>query len=167
VIESGGPLPAVLDTFYWTAAHRADVAANSLALFRIVVPRAVEAEITRVSTDDPRREYPYTTLFLQLRDKMLEPPPDAPAPLEMFGGGEAEAITLAQHLGIALLINDHRPREFARALRIPTITVPTMILTLCARGVISKRAATRKLDLIEPITSASIIGPARASLETL
>ena len=71
VDSSARPL-AVLDTSFWTLAYRAEVAANCLDLFQIVVPRAVESEIRAIQADAPRREYPYATLFRHLRDKPIE-----------------------------------------------------------------------------------------------
>lgn len=93
---------SVLETSFWTSACRAEVAANCLDLFRIVAPHAVETEIRGVQAGTPNREYPYTTLFRHLRGQMLDPPADAPDPLDRFGAGEAEAITVARHLGAVL-----------------------------------------------------------------
>jgi hypothetical protein len=49
-----GRVLAVLDTSFWVAAYRAEVAANCLDLFEIVVPHAVEAEIRSVQVVAPR-----------------------------------------------------------------------------------------------------------------
>jgi hypothetical protein len=88
-------LPAVLETSFWTAAYRAEVAANTLDYFALVVPGAVEGEIRRGVASHAAREFPYATLFRHLRDMMTDPPDQRPAPLTLFGPGEAEAITLA------------------------------------------------------------------------
>ena len=80
---------AVLETSFWTAAYRAEIAANCLDLFEIVVPRAVEAEIRSIDPADPRREYPSTTLFRHLRGQLLDPPPEVPTPLARFGPGRS------------------------------------------------------------------------------
>jgi hypothetical protein len=65
-VTSGTPdLPlAVLDTSFWTNGCQAEVVANCLDFFRIVVPRAVEAEIRAVQADAPRREYPLPRSFV-------------------------------------------------------------------------------------------------------
>jgi predicted nucleic acid-binding protein len=152
---------AVLDTSFWTIGYRAEVVANCLDLFEIVVPHAVEAEIRAVQEDVPRREYPYATLFRHLRGQMLDPPTDAPSPLSRFGAGEAEAIPLAQHLNARLLVNERPATTYARSLGIRITSVTTVILTLWLQGVISTRAARRKLDLIAGNTAPDIIAQAR------
>lgn len=143
-----GRVPAVLDTSFWVAAYRAEIAANSLDLFEIVVPRAVEAEIMAVQAAAPRREYPYATLFRHLRDRMRSAPAQLTDPLPLFGPGEAEAIALARELGVLLLINEHRAADYARNLGTLVVTVPAVIVALRAEDVISDRAARRKLALI-------------------
>lgn len=155
----------VLETSFWTAACRAEVAANCLDLFQIVVPRAVEREIRH--SPDPTREFPYATLFRHLRDRMQDPPADAPPPLSLFGPGEAEAITLAIHLKARLLMNEHRATRFASAQGVRVVSVPAVIVRLCDQETISRRAANRKLDLIEPITNATLIEDARELLDLL
>jgi predicted nucleic acid-binding protein len=158
---------AVLDTSFWVVAYRAEVAANSLDLFEIVVPRAVEAEIRAIQRSAPRREYPYATLFRHVRGQMLDPPRDAPPPLTSFGPGEAEAITLADHLQALLLINERRAARYAANLQIAVVTVPALIVALRALDVISDRAARRKLALIEPVTAREILDQALQALDTL
>jgi len=156
---------AVLETSFWTAAHRADVAANCFDLFEIVVPRAVEREILR--PEAAPREFPYSTLFRQFRERFRDPPPDAPPPLRMFGPGEAEAIPLALHLSADLLMNEHRAARFAEARGVWVVTAPMVIAMLYRLGVISWRAADRKLDLVKPITSPAILERGRRLLAEL
>ena len=158
---------AVLETSFWTAAYRAEVAANSLDLFAIIVPRAVEAEIRSARPSAPRREHPYSTLFRHLRSQMADPPTRDRDPLPIFGAGEAEAIPLALQLGIPLLINEYRGAQHAMRTGITIVTVPSVIVVLRAQDVISDRAARRKLELIEPITAASFISDARRALDRL
>ncbi|HZV50824.1 MAG TPA: hypothetical protein VFD49_13775 [Candidatus Dormibacteraeota bacterium] len=160
-------LRAVLDTSFWTAAWRADVAANCLDLFEIVVPRAVEDEIRANDPLFPRGEFPYATLFRHLRDKMLDPPDPEPERLPDLGRGEASALALAQALGVPVLVNEHRARKLAANLGIDTITVPAVIVALYGLGVISDRAAWRKLRLIEAITAAAIVHEAATALSAL
>jgi predicted nucleic acid-binding protein len=158
----------VLDTSFWTGGYRAEVVANCLDLFQIVVPRAVEAEIRSPEAGaPPQREYPYVTLFRHLRDKMLDPPDDAPPPLNRFGAGEAAAITLARHLGAPLLINEIRASTFAAGLGIMVFTVPALIVWLRRRDVISDRAARRKLELIVKNTAHDLIDEATLNLDRL
>jgi predicted nucleic acid-binding protein len=160
-------IPAVLETSFWIAAYRAEVAANCLDLYAIVVPPAVEAEIVSVQPSAPRREFPYSTLFRHLRPQLLDPPQLVPAPLPVFGPGEAQPIPLARELGASLLINERRAATYAANLGIQVISVPAVVLDLHADGVISKRAARTKLALIEPITSPALIAAARRALDTL
>ena len=148
-------------------AYRAEVAANCLDFFEIIVPAAVEAEILTTQTATSRREYPYATLFRHLRSQMTDPPAGAPAPLTRFGAGEAAAIPLAQHLRAALLVNERRAAHYAANLGIRVVTVPLFIVALHDRGVISQRAARRKLALIELITAKPIIDDARRLLDAL
>lgn len=156
---------AVLDTSFWTAAYRAEVIANCFDFYRIVVPEAVEREILAGQRDAPKREYPYATLFRQLRNQMEQAPPDSPSPIARFGEGEAAAISLAGHLHARLLINERRARDHAIGQGIMTVTVPAVIVALCSQGVISHRAANRKLDLIAPITASTIVAEARQTLD--
>ena len=158
---------AVLDTSFWTNAYRAEVAANCLDLFRIVVPHAVEAEIRAVQASAPHREYPYATLFRHLRGQMLDPPIEAIRPIDRFGAGEAEAIALAQELGAFLLINERRAKVYAVSVGIVSVTVSDVFVALRLRGMISNRAARRKLDLIEHNTAQELVGEARRVLDRL
>lgn len=105
------------------------------------------------------------TLFRHLRNQMVDLPVSVPAPLAMFGAGEAEAIPLAQHMSAALLINERRAAIFASNLNIPIVTVPAVVVALCDQQIISERAARTKLVLIEPITAPGIIAEARRDLD--
>jgi len=155
---------AILDTSFWVAAYRAEVAANCLDLFEIIVPRAVEAEIRALQTENPQREYPHATLFRQLRSQMGDPPSPGTAPLGILGAGEAEAIALAVDLGVAVLINEGRGARYAAKRGIVVVTVPSMVVLLRAQDVISARAARRKLDLIASITPRFMIAGALHAL---
>lgn len=141
-----GRVIAVLETSFWKVAYRAEVVANALDRFEIVVPRAVEAEILAVQLAAPRREYPDATLFRHLRAQMREAPVSV-TPLRVFGPGEAEAIPLAQALNAVLLINELPATRYAVSLGIQVTSVPGVIVELCEDGVISVRAAQRKLEL--------------------
>jgi predicted nucleic acid-binding protein len=155
---------AVVDTSFWVAACRADVAANCLDLFDIVVPVAVEAEILSRPESTPQREYPYATLFRHLRTQMRDAPAYVSTTVHRFGRGEAEALGLAAQLGATLLINERPAAEYALQIPIPIVTVPEVVVALVANGVISLRAAGRKLDLIEGLTSPRFIAKARRGL---
>jgi hypothetical protein len=168
VTDDAATLPlAVLDTSFWTVAYQAEVVANCLDLFQIVVPRAVEAEIRSIPIGLPHREYPYATLFRHLRGQLLDPPSDAPGPLNRFGAGEAEAITLAQSLDALLLINELPASTYARTLGVVVVAVPDVVVALRIRGVIGDRAARRKIELIEPNTASEMIEAASRELDRL
>ncbi len=160
-------LPAVLETSFWVAACRAEVAANCLDYFDLIVPPQVEAELTARQAGLPRREYPYATLFRQLRHRMRDAPAGAPPPLSILGPGEAAAIPLAQALAAVLLINEHRAAAYARSLAITVITVPSVIVMLRSLEVISDRAARRKLELISRITTPDFLAEAHRLLDAL
>lgn len=49
---------AVLDTSFWVLGYRAEIAANCLDLFDIVVPNAVAQEILAGQSGAIGREYP-------------------------------------------------------------------------------------------------------------
>lgn len=116
-----------------------------LRLFEIVVPRAVERELTEEDRLFPGRLYPDTALFQELRPLMHDPPAREPPPLAVFGGGEAAAIPLAQSLQAAILLNDRRPAVFARNLGLTVLTVPDMIVVLRAREFIADHMARAML----------------------
>jgi len=158
---------AVIDTSFWTLAYRAEIVANCLDLFQIVVPRAVEAEIRSTQADAPRREYPYATLFRHLRGKMLDPPDNSPRPLSRFGAGEAEAIPLAESLGAFLLINERPATAYAVGLSVVVVAVSDVIVALRLRDVISDRAARRKLDVIKSNTARAGVAEAHRILDRL
>ncbi len=155
----------MLDTSAWIAAYRAEVAANLLDLFRLVVP-AVAAEIAARDPAFPSREYPYATLFRNLCDRMTVVPATAgPPPLAVFGPGEAAALALAREQGLLVLINEWRAAEHAANLGLRVATIPTVIVRLHLAEVISRRAAQRKLDLIAPITATAYIDEARRLID--
>jgi predicted nucleic acid-binding protein len=158
---------SVLETSFWIAAHRAEVVANCLDLFDIVVPSSVEEEILSRQAGVPRREYPYATLYRHLRPEMHDPPCPAPETLSLFGRGEAAAIPIAQYLSALLLVNERRAIDYALVRGIDVLTVPAFVVALQEQGIISHRAALRKLELIEPMTAPTIIAAARRSLRSL
>lgn len=162
-----GLLRAALDTSFWVAGYRAEVVANGFDFFDLIVPSAIESEILARQWDQPQREYPYATLFRQLRQRMVDPPMDAPSAIALFGPGEAAAIALARALPAILLINEQRGAVHARNMGIPVVTVPSFIVALRGLDVVSDRAARRKLDLIEPITTPGFIEEARQMLDLL
>jgi predicted nucleic acid-binding protein len=161
-----GRVLAVLETSFWVVAYRAEVAANCLDLFEIVVPRAVEAEILGTQPGVSVREYPYATLFRHLREKLKTLEAEV-LPLTSFGPGEAAAIPLAAHLNAVLLINERPGAQYARNIGIDVATVPSIIVLLRARGVIGDRAARRKLALIANNTAPVIMQDALRVLDAL
>jgi predicted nucleic acid-binding protein len=157
---------AVLDTSFWVLACRAEIAANCLDLFDIVVPKAVEEELLARQTGVAAREYPYTTLFRHLRHALRPPPVDV-KPLSIFGPGEAETIALAVELKAVLLINERPGLQYARNVGLDVASVPTVIVLLRSQGVISDRAARQKLGLIAPNTAPPIVREASRALDVL
>jgi len=166
VSERRDRILAVLDTSFWVLAYRAEIAANCLDLFDIVVPRAVAQEIAAGQAGISAREFPYATLFRHLQ-KNLREPDVVVAPLGIFGPGEAEAIALAARLGAVLLINERPGIHYARNLGLDVATVPGVIVLLRSQGVISDRAARKKLQLIAANTARAIIDDAARSLDAL
>jgi hypothetical protein len=156
-----------LDTSFWVLACRADIAANCLDLFDMIPPKAVQEEIQENDPLVPAGEFPYATLFRHLRDKMIDPPDPEPQPLDLFGRGEAAAIALAQHLHVPLLVNEAKAKKYATNIGLMVITVPATIVVLYRNGVISNKAAWRKLELLQGNTAPEIIGDAAAALSAL
>jgi hypothetical protein len=66
-----------------------------------------------------------------------------------------------------LLINERPGAAYAARLGVEFVTVPGFIITLWLRGIISMRAARRKLDLIEHNTAPDIVAQARQMLNRL
>ena len=151
----------MLDTSAWVAAYRAEVAANLLDLFRLIVPEAVANEIAARDPAFPAREYPHASLFRHLRHRMTVVPASAGLPLPAFGPGEAAALALAQQHRWLVLVNEWRAVEHAGNLGLVVVTIPTVIVRLHLAGVISRRAVHRKLDLISSITTRAYIDEAR------
>ena len=164
--EQPARVPAVLDTSFWVLACRAEIAANSLDLFDIVVPDAVAAEIMAREPGAASREVPIRNAFPPPRDKFRRPEVQV-TPLQAFGPGEAEAIALAAKLGAVLLINEQPGAHYSRNIGIDVATVPSVIVLLRAQGVISDSAARKKLELITANTARSIIDDAIRVLDAL
>jgi hypothetical protein len=159
--------PAAFDTSFWTVGHRADVLQYALSTFGFRAPPAVRKEILAPDLRFPRRRYGYAELYRLLEGRGLLPVVAPTAVGDRYGHGEAEAIALAQEHGWWLLINDYRPRQYARSLGIRTITVPALIFRLYVQEVISVTSAERKLDLIEAVTSQAVLSPVRHALDRL
>lgn len=158
---------AVVETSFWVSSWRADIAANCLDLFDMIPPRAVQEEIQENDPLFPSGEFPYATLFRHFRDKMTDPPNPEPKPLNLLGRGEAAAIPLAQLLEVPLLVNEAKAKKYATNVGLDVITVPATIVVLFHTGIISNKAAWRKLELLKGNTSPEIIGDAAAALSAL
>ena len=74
---------------------------------------------------------------------------------------------MAQKLDAVLLINERPAARYAISLGIDVLAVPSLIVALWSRGIISHRAAHRKLDLIEANTAPEIVTEARLALGPL
>jgi hypothetical protein len=138
------------------------VAANLLDLFRLIVPDALADELSAGDPAFPLREYPYATLFRHLLPRMTRvPAAEGPAPLPIFGSGEAAAVALARARGTVLLVNERPAADYAANLGVAVVTIPTVVVRLHLGGVISRRAAHRKLDLLQSLTTPGYIDGAR------
>jgi predicted nucleic acid-binding protein len=166
VSERSNRILAVLDTSFWVVAYRAEIAANCLDLFDIIVPKAVAREIMAGNVGPATREYPYATLFRHLQHELRTSDVEVD-PLGIFGPGEAEAIALAAQVGALLLINEKPGIQYARNLGLEVATVPAVIVLLRSQGVIGDRAARRKLGLIAANTAQPIIDEASRTLDAL
>ena len=164
--ERPGRVLAVQDTSFWVLAYRAEIAANCLDLFDIVVPSGVAEEILAREARSPTRECPYATLFRHLQHELRTSDLDV-EPVRRFGKGEAEAIALADTLGAVLLINERPGAHYAQNLGLAVATVPSVIVLLRAQGVISDNAARQKLKLIAANTAPQIIDQATRALDAL
>jgi predicted nucleic acid-binding protein len=130
------------------------------------VPQAVNDELSASDPVFPRREYPHATLFRHLRDRMtVVPAAEAPAPLRLFGRGEAAAIPLAQARNAMLLVNERPAAEHAANLGVAVVTVPAVVVLLHVTEVISRRAAHRKLDLLASVTTPGYVEAARRLID--
>jgi predicted nucleic acid-binding protein len=98
---------------------------------------------------------------------MQDPPTPGPDPLTILGPGEADAIALAAHLRVALLINEHRGAQHAVGLGVRVVTVSDVIVALRALDIVSDRAARRKLQIIAPNTARAVIDEALRALDVL
>ena len=105
----------------------------------------MDQEITQPDRRSPARLYPDTALFQELRGLMRNPPDTEPAPLSLFGRGEAAAISLAQSLVATILVNDRRPATYARTLGLSVLTIPDMIVLLRIRQFIPNHTARAML----------------------
>ena len=144
------------------------MAANLLDLFRLVVPEAVADELSAGDPAFPLREYPYATLFRHLLPRMtFVPAAEGPTPLPTFGPGEAAAVALARARGVVLLVNERPAADYAANLGVAVVTVPTVVVRLHLGGVFSRRAAHRKLDLLESVTTSGYIDEARGLIDGL
>jgi predicted nucleic acid-binding protein len=149
---------AVLDTSFWTVGFKAGLLGYAMGAFRIVVPSAVEAEIRTIDVRYPRRLYPDTALFDQVRGQFESSPNPEPAPLDRFGAGEAGAIALSRSIGALLLINDRRPAEFARNLGLAVVSCPGMVVVARSQDLVSAHMAQAMLRMCaQHGTSPSII----------
>ena len=79
-------IPAVLDTSFWVLAYRAEIAANCLDLFDIIVPKAVAVEIMAGHDPDP---IPFVIPLKAHRPRSLHCGVVASAAIEVSATGRA------------------------------------------------------------------------------
>ncbi|MCP4360364.1 MAG: hypothetical protein GY796_20340 [Chloroflexi bacterium] len=150
-------LNASLDTSFWNIAAQIGVVPYLFAFFRIYYCHAVETEIVTTDPDETALIYPQAMLFKIMQEDnrlhLVEPE----NPLTKFGVGEAHAIALAREQKWALLINDHRPLQWARTFGLQCISIPDFCVLLYAEEKISYRAVTGYLRRLEPTISSKLI----------
>jgi predicted nucleic acid-binding protein len=105
----------------------------------VVIPRAVELELTHPSAPAAVREWmAHPPNWIEVRD--LSAPPGTPL-IRHLDSGEAEAIQLAIDLIAGALIMDERiGRGMAKARNIPVIGILGILLESYRRGAISEPA---------------------------
>jgi predicted nucleic acid-binding protein len=158
----------VLDTSFWTVGFKVGLLGYAMRAFRIVVPSAVEAELRATDRQYPRRLYPDTALFEQLRDQFQSPPDPEPAPFDRFGAGEAAAIALSRATGATLLINDRRPSELARNLGLAVVSCPGMVVLARSQQLIPAHMADAMLRMCaQHGTAPSVVQEASLLLSAL
>lgn len=145
--------PVVLETSFWTGAHRAGVLADCLARYDLLLPAAVARELT-FDPGRQSREYPSQERFRELRDA-LQVPESEPAPIDYPHPGEAAAIALAQERGAVLLCNDHGAGRQAAARGVGIVTVPAFVSFLCEKRALTVADAHERLDAIRSIPRGS------------
>lgn len=156
---------ASLDTSFWTCATPIGVIPYLFDFFCVYYCTSVENEIVTTDASKTSLIYPQAQLYLLLKEDGRLHHQEPQKPLTQFGIGEAHAIALALEKDWVLLINDRRPRAFARALGIQTISVPAFCVFLYASGKITRSAVNGCLKRLAPTTSPVLINEAKAVLK--
>ena len=164
---SGRKPQAVLDTSFWATSFQVQLTGYLLRTHELVVPPAVEREILAPNAQQPRLLYPDQALFQQVRGLMTPAPTGVPPAVTTFGAGEREAISVAMHLGVRLLINDHRLAVYARNLQLTAWSVPDFVVRLRAHGLVTDAHARAMLDLCLRTTNAEVVANADRLLDEL
>jgi hypothetical protein len=158
---------ASLDTSFWTLGYHAEVLPYLFDYFEVHVMPEVEHEILARDSRFPGIVYGYTKLYEVFGADGRFRAAHCASRLGQFGRAEDAAISLALSSGLALLINDTRPHNFARARGVCTVSVPAFVVLLHSEGVIHRSAAEAKLRAIEYNTSPALLAMARTALSKL
>lgn len=160
-------LNASLDTSFWTISSQIGLAPYLFDFFHVYYCQSVRAEIITTDPAETRLVYPQAMLFTVFETDGRLHHAEPEKPISLFGVGKAHAIALAQENQWLLLINDHRPLNFAISLGVQCICIPDFCLLLYAEGKITERAARGYLERIRATTSPKLINQAFDTLDAL
>jgi len=159
---------ASLDTSFWVHVCAAGVAQYLFDYFQVYYPDAVEREVTTPDRRYPERVYPDRKMFELMREAgYLHRQNPKQYDRRMFGAGEAQALALAKEQGYRLLIDDWRPRDYARRLGIATLSSTTFCVLLYADGKFSLQRATRAVENLRGKVANDLASRALRLLEVL
>lgn len=151
---------AVLDTSFWSLTVHLSLQGYLDDLFKtpVYVPPEVEDEILSRENAPPGRIYPDQKEYEIYSDagRLEGRAPDEA--LEELGAGESEAISLADELDIAILINESTGYRIAKEEHdVFAIHIPLYIFLLCYDDIISEEKALRCLEDAKAVTPDSFI----------
>lgn len=150
---------AVVDTSFWSAACHLGLETFLYELFirPLVMPAQVIQEVFWQPPRKAQRVYPYQQrLKIALEDERITCR-DPAEPYHRFGAGERACIGLAREEGLILLINDYRPYDEARRLGITVMSVPELVVTLAAAGIVAVKTAQGHMETLRDRTSDELV----------
>lgn len=153
---------AVVDTSFWSAACHLELEVFLYELFArpLFMPAPVINEVLSQPPGKPRRVYPYRQrLKIALEDGRIARR-DPVQPYPRYGAGERACIGLAKERDLVLLMNDYRPYAEARRLGISVMSMPELVITLAATGIMAHKAARNHLETLRDRTSDALIDAA-------
>jgi hypothetical protein len=147
-----------MDTSFWIAACHAESEGYALKLFELHTPQVVVAEI---ESEEPPRLRPKVVLFQQLREAGLIAVTDATRTTlrpDQFNAGERATLDLAVEQAWHALINERKAHDYgAEVLRVMTVSVSEMLVTVVYAGFLRKTEALHLLDKLGRITSGELM----------